>query len=132
MNLVELIERSLDWLATPQHLPGRLEMQTQRGRCLQMEIVSFAIDMPSAGGVMLRFPVFMMIMPVGSARLIQGSDRPAQNRTTTKRRSSRRATDFTDLVSYAPTEILVSTPRTESMPYPWLMRDTAHRSTLGS
>ena len=72
MNLVESIERSLDWLATPKHLPGRLEMQTQRGRRLEMEIVSFAIHMPIAGGVMLRFPVFMMIMPVGSSP-IQGS-----------------------------------------------------------
>jgi hypothetical protein len=72
MNLVESIERSLGWLTTPKGLPGRLEMQTQRGRRLEMEIVSFAIRMPIPGGAMLRIPVFMMIMPTGSSP-IQGS-----------------------------------------------------------
>jgi hypothetical protein len=71
MNLAESIERGLEWLSTPKRLPGRLEMQTQRGRRLEMEIVSLAIQMPVAGA-MLRIPVFMMIMPVGSSP-IQGS-----------------------------------------------------------
>ena len=72
MNLVESIERSLDWLSTPKHLPGRLEMQTQRGKRLELEIVSFAIRVPIPGGAMLRIPVFMMIMPIGSSP-IEGS-----------------------------------------------------------
>jgi hypothetical protein len=77
MNLVESIERGLDWLATPKRLPGRLEMQTQRGKRLEMEIVSFAIRMPIADGAMLRIPVFMMIMPAGSSP-IQGSQAHAE------------------------------------------------------
>jgi hypothetical protein len=72
MNLVESIERGLDWLSTPKSLPGRLEMQTQRGRRLEMEVVSFAIRVPIASGAMVRIPVFMMIMPVGSSP-IRGS-----------------------------------------------------------
>jgi hypothetical protein len=72
MNLVESIERGLDWLSTPKRLPGRLEMETQRGRRLELEVVSFAIRMPIAGGVLLRLPLFMMVMPVGSSP-IQGS-----------------------------------------------------------
>ena len=72
MNLVESIERGLDWLASPKRLPGRLEMETQRGRRLELEVVSFAIRMPVAGGVLLKLPVFVMIMPVGSSP-IQGS-----------------------------------------------------------
>jgi hypothetical protein len=72
MNLVESIERGLDWLSTPKRFPGRLEMETQRGKRLELEVVSFAIRMPIAGGVLLRLPVFMMIMPVGSSP-IQGS-----------------------------------------------------------
>lgn len=67
MNLVESIERGLGWLSTPKHLPGRLEMQTQRGRRLEMEIVSFAIRVPIGSGAKLRVPVFMMIMPAGSS-----------------------------------------------------------------
>ena len=70
--MVESIERGLDWLSTPKRLPGRLEMETQRGRRLELEVVSFAIRMPIAGGVLLRLPVFMMVMPVGSSP-IQGS-----------------------------------------------------------
>jgi hypothetical protein len=73
MNLVGSIERGLGWLASPKSLPGRLEMQTQRGRRLEMEVVSFAIRMPIAGGAVLKFPVFMMVMPVGSSPL-QGTD----------------------------------------------------------
>jgi hypothetical protein len=72
MNLVESIERSLDWLSTPKRLPGRLEMQTQRWKRLEMEIVSFAIRVPTPGGAMLRIPVFMMVMPAGSSP-IEGS-----------------------------------------------------------
>lgn len=67
MNLVESIERSLDWLSTPKHLPGRLEMQTQRGKHLETETVSLAIRVPIAGGAMLRIPVFMRVMPIGSS-----------------------------------------------------------------
>ncbi|MGH3724957.1 MAG: hypothetical protein ACRDUS_12650 [Mycobacterium sp.] len=67
MNVVESIERGLDWLATPRHLPGRLEMETRRGRRLELEVVSFAIRMPIAGGVKVRIPVFLMVMPAGSS-----------------------------------------------------------------
>jgi hypothetical protein len=67
MNLVDSIQRGLDWLATPRHLPGRWEMQTQRGRRVEMEVVSFAIRTPIAGGATLRIPVFLMFMPVGSS-----------------------------------------------------------------
>ncbi|RDH76168.1 hypothetical protein DVS77_24030 [Mycolicibacterium moriokaense] len=73
MNLVESIERGLDWLATPKHLPGRLEMETQRGRRLEMEIVSLSIRMPIAQGAIVRIPLFFMIMPAGSSP-IQGSE----------------------------------------------------------
>jgi hypothetical protein len=72
MNLVQSIERGLDWLKTPKRLPGRLEMETQRGKRLEMEVVSFAIRMPVAGGATLKFPVFVMIMPAGSSP-IEGS-----------------------------------------------------------
>jgi hypothetical protein len=72
MNLVESIERTLDWLSTPKYLPGRLEMQTQRGKRLEMEIVSLTIRVPIPGGAKLRIPVFMMIMPIGSSP-IEGS-----------------------------------------------------------
>ncbi|MBA0046083.1 hypothetical protein [Mycobacterium sp. NPDC050853] len=72
MNVVDSIERGLDWLATPRHLPGRLEMETRRGRRLELEVVSLAIRMPIAGGVMVRIPVFMMLMPAGSSP-IEGS-----------------------------------------------------------
>jgi hypothetical protein len=73
MNLLESIERGLDWLATPRHLPGRLEMETQRGKRLELEVVSFAIRMPVGGGVKLKIPVFVMVMPSGSSPL-QGSE----------------------------------------------------------
>ena len=79
MNLVESIERSLDWLSTPKHLPGRLEMQTQRGKRLEMEIVSVAIRVPIPGGAMLRIPVFMMIMPIGSSPIEGSHARPEQH-----------------------------------------------------
>lgn len=65
MNL-ESIERGLDWLAAPKRFPGRLEMETQRGRRLEMEVVSFTIRVPIAGMV-VRLPVFIMIMPIGSS-----------------------------------------------------------------
>jgi hypothetical protein len=67
MNLVDSIQRGLDWLATPKQLPGRWEMQTQRGRRMEMEVVSFAIRTPIAGGTTLRIPVFLMFMPAGSS-----------------------------------------------------------------
>lgn len=72
MNLVESIERGLDWLAEPKRLPGRFEMETQRGRRLELEVVSFALRMPIAGGVTMRIPVFLMVMPAGSSP-IEGS-----------------------------------------------------------
>jgi hypothetical protein len=72
MNLVESIERGLDWLATPKRLPGRLEMETQRGRRLELEVVSLAIRMPIAGGILLRLPLFVAVLPAGSSP-IQGS-----------------------------------------------------------
>ena len=75
MNL-EAIERGLDWLTRPKYLPGRLEMDTQRGRRWEMEIVSFAISVPIAGAK-FRIPLFMLIMPVGSSP-IKGSPGHAQ------------------------------------------------------
>jgi hypothetical protein len=69
MNLVESIERGLDWLAEPKRLPGRLEMETQRGKRLELEVVSFALRMPIAGGVTMRIPVFLMVMPAGASPL---------------------------------------------------------------
>lgn len=68
MNLVESIERGLDWLAEPKRLPGRLEMETQRGKRLELEVVSFALRMPIAG-VTMRIPVFLMVMPAGASPL---------------------------------------------------------------
>ncbi|MFN8042489.1 MAG: hypothetical protein U0S13_03945 [Mycobacterium sp.] len=67
MNL-ESIERGLDWLARPKYLPGRLEMETQRGQRLALEIVSFKLRVP-IGNLVLKFPVFMMIMPVDASRI---------------------------------------------------------------
>lgn len=67
MNLVRTIERGLDWLATPKQLPGRLEMETQRGKRLELEVVSFAVRMPVAGGTVVRVPLFFMVMPRGSS-----------------------------------------------------------------
>lgn len=67
MNL-EAIERGLDWLATPKYLPGRLEMETQRGQRLALEIISFKLRVP-IGNLVLKFPVFMMIMPVEASRI---------------------------------------------------------------
>ncbi|BBZ01768.1 hypothetical protein MCHIJ_12050 [Mycolicibacterium chitae] len=66
MSLVESIERGLDWLAEPKRLPGRLEMETQRGRRLELEVVSFTVRAP-VGGVTLKIPVFMMVLPRGSS-----------------------------------------------------------------
>lgn len=67
MNVVGSIERGLEWLSTPRSLPGRLEMETQRGRRLELEIVSFTVRMPVAGGVVLKLPVFFTVLPVGSS-----------------------------------------------------------------
>lgn len=66
MNLVESIERGLGWLAAPKRLPGRLEMETQRGMRLELEVVSYTLRMPIAGA-MVQIPVFMMLMPRGSS-----------------------------------------------------------------
>jgi hypothetical protein len=67
MNVVESIERGLNWLATPRRLPGRLEMQTQRGRRVEVEVVSFAIRTPITGDATLRIPVFLRVLPAGSS-----------------------------------------------------------------
>jgi hypothetical protein len=67
MNVVESIERGLDWLSTPKHLPGRLEMETQRGKRFELEVVSLAIRLPVVKGGMLRLPVFFMVLPAGSS-----------------------------------------------------------------
>ncbi|MCP3811341.1 hypothetical protein ACP6C7_09120 [Mycolicibacterium septicum] len=74
MSLLESIERGLDWLATPKRLPGHLEMETQRGRRLELEVVSLAIRMPVGGGVKLKVPVFVMVMPAGSSALQSSQD----------------------------------------------------------
>ncbi len=75
MNLVESIERGLDWLASPKRLPGRLEMETQRGKRFELEVVSFAVRMPVAGAV-VRLPVFLMVMPLGSSPIEGAHPRP--------------------------------------------------------
>lgn len=72
MNLAESIERGLDWLSTPKRFPGRLEMETQRGRSMEVEVISVAIRIPVAGGARVRIPVFLRVLPVGSSP-IQGS-----------------------------------------------------------
>lgn len=78
MNLVQSIERGLDWLAAPKRLPGRLEMETQRGKRLELEVVSFAVRMPIAGGVVVRVPLFFMLMPRGSSP-IEGTQVSAED-----------------------------------------------------
>jgi len=75
MSLVQSIERGLGWLAAPKRLPGRLEMETQRGKRLELEVVSFAVRMPIAGGAVVKVPLFFMLMPRGSSPL----DRPQAN-----------------------------------------------------
>lgn len=72
MTLVESIERGLDWLARPRWIPGRLEMETQRGKRLELEVVSFRMRVPIRGGAVVRIPVFVAIMPAGSSP-IQGA-----------------------------------------------------------
>lgn len=67
MNLAESIERGLNWLATPRQLPGRLEMETQRGKRFEVEIVSFAVRIPVLEDVILRLPVMLMVVPAGSS-----------------------------------------------------------------
>lgn len=65
MNL-ESIERGLDWLKSPKYLPGRLEMETQRGRRLELEIISYKLRVPIAG-LVLKFPIFMIFLPAGAS-----------------------------------------------------------------
>lgn len=43
-------------------------METQRGQRLALEIVSFKLRVP-IGNLVLKFPVFMMIMPVDASRI---------------------------------------------------------------
>ncbi|TDZ76039.1 hypothetical protein DE4585_02430 [Mycobacteroides salmoniphilum] len=78
MNVVESIERGLDWLATPRQLPGRLEMETRRGRRLELEVVSVAIRLPILNGAVVRLPVFVMLMPAGSSPIDGTHARPDQ------------------------------------------------------
>lgn len=78
MNVVESIERGLDWLATPRQLPGRLEMETRRGRRLELEVVSVAIRLPILNGAVVRLPVFVMLMPAGSSPIDGTHARPEQ------------------------------------------------------
>ncbi len=66
-----------DWLATPRQLPGRLEMETRRGRRLELEVVSVAIRLPILSGAVVRLPVFVMLMPAGSSP-ISGTDVTAE------------------------------------------------------
>ncbi|EHI13633.1 hypothetical protein [Mycolicibacterium thermoresistibile] len=80
MNLVESLERGLSWLASPKRLPGRLEMETQRGKRLELEVVSFAIRAPMAG-VTLRIPLFVMLMPRGSSPIDGSEAGPRDGRT---------------------------------------------------
>ena len=54
MNL-ESIERGLDWLKSPKVLPGRLEMETQRGRRLSSDHLVQA-SVPIAGLVLKISP----------------------------------------------------------------------------
>lgn len=77
MNLGESIERGLDWLAAPKRLPGRLEMETQRGKRLELEVVSFAIRAPMAG-LTVKIPVFVMLLPRGASPLDGSPARPEQ------------------------------------------------------
>jgi hypothetical protein len=67
MGLVQSIERGLEWLSTPRWIPGRMEMETKRGKRLELEIVSFTVRVPIRGGAKLTLPVFVAIMPVGSS-----------------------------------------------------------------
>ncbi|MFV8177214.1 hypothetical protein [Mycobacteroides chelonae] len=76
MNVVESIERGLDWLATPRQLPGRLEMETRRGKRLELEVVSVAIRLPILNGAVVRLPVFVMLMPAGSSPIEGTQARP--------------------------------------------------------
>ncbi|MBN3512143.1 hypothetical protein [Mycolicibacterium nivoides] len=79
MSLLESIERGLDWLATPKRLPGHLEMETQRGKRVELEVVSLAIRMPVGGGVKLKLPVFVMVVPAGSSALQSSQDPTEQS-----------------------------------------------------
>ena len=76
MNVVESIERGLDWLATPRQLTGRLEMETRRGKRLELEVVSVAIRLPILNGAVVRLPVFVMLMPAGSSPIEGTQARP--------------------------------------------------------
>lgn len=74
MSLLQSIAHGLDWLATPRSLPGRLEMETQRGKRFELEVVSFTIRMPVGSGVKLKLPVFVMLMPSGTSALPSSED----------------------------------------------------------
>jgi hypothetical protein len=86
MKLVESIERGLEWLSTPRWISGRLEMETQRGKRLEMEIVSYSMRVPIRGAV-VRIPVFIAIMPAGSSP-IQGAQVATEQNDETNSKSS--------------------------------------------
>ena len=67
MRLGDVINRGLDWLATPRYLPGRLEMETCRGQRWEVEVVSFALRFPVANGGSIRLPVFVTLWPRGTS-----------------------------------------------------------------
>jgi hypothetical protein len=66
MNLVESIQRGINWLATPHRLEPRLDMETRpiRPTPLEMEIVFCTI---SSGSAALKFPMSMLILPTGAS-----------------------------------------------------------------
>jgi hypothetical protein len=80
MKLFESIERGLEWLSTPRWIPGRMEMETRRGKRLELEIVSFTIRVPISGGAKVSFPVFVAILPVGSSPIEGTHVRPEQDK----------------------------------------------------
>jgi hypothetical protein len=66
MNLVQSIQRGLNWLATPHYLEPRLDMQTRpiRQTPLEMEVLYGTI---SSGNVTLKFPLAMLLLPTGAS-----------------------------------------------------------------
>jgi hypothetical protein len=66
MNLVESIQRGLNWLATPRYLRTHLEMETRpiQQMPLELEIVYCTI---TKGEAVLKFPMTLMILPKGTS-----------------------------------------------------------------
>lgn len=71
MNLVEPIQRGLNWLSTPHYVRARLDMETRPVRQLpvDVEIVYCTI---SQGAAALKFPVTMMLLPKGVSPIKSG------------------------------------------------------------